>query len=808
MIELGGLWRAAAADESLRRNFHKIEHDDTMWCNARVPGHWAEVPELADAESVLYRKAFTNTQIGDSEPTITQVGTPTSTREQSTTATTQTTAATQHDAQRWWLRFEGLAQQGYIWLDGTYLGNTEGYFVPHEMEVTQQIKSQTDHVLAVEAICKRFSNANGRTSLTGALQDPELLALQCPRKGTEQAGKLNAKPSQQVGEINWLNETIIGGLWRRVWIRSSGVVAIRGARAICTDVRMSSSRAKLALRVVIDTPEATPVHLRTRLERTHTTASSERSERTATHRTHTQRAHTHSERTHTEQTHTHSAAAGANHVEWTIEVFDPELWWPHALGDQPLYTLTIDAIVGSEIHDSRCFRVGFRKLSMKRWILTVNGERIHLKGVNLLPKRTLLGTASHDEIVEDIHAAKAAHLDIVRPVAHITHPEFYEAADKAGMLIWQDMPIRGRMNRAVGGEARRQAREAINLLGHHPSLAIWCAHDTPFTTTQKSLTTTIAQQQNPSWNRDVLDRWLCRIFKRIDGSRPVVPHTSTGPRLSGLSGTTAWYGDKASDLAKIVARVPRLGGFISDFKHATNTQVPSQIHVQMHTHTAPANAHHHTEATTANTHHNTHTTTENPHHTKQTIETLRRLKYWPNGGFLCPYNLPWRTVADACRPLTVIADILPRKLSVGYKLKLPIHVVNDTRVPVNNATVHAQITMCAQTLERRSWTGSVKADACEFVGYINTVIPDVTTPTNTPTPDVNTPIVTPILGVNTPKHDTHTEHTSLHTERKLLRLELKLEVEGEIIAVNYSEATVHTDTLTEQHKQQQDRQRN
>ena len=42
-------------------------------------------------------------------------------------------------ATRWWLRIEGLAQQGDIWLDGTYLGHTDGYFVPHELEVTEQI---------------------------------------------------------------------------------------------------------------------------------------------------------------------------------------------------------------------------------------------------------------------------------------------------------------------------------------------------------------------------------------------------------------------------------------------------------------------------------------------------------------------------------------------------------------------------------------------------------------------------------------------------------------------------------------------
>ena len=49
------------------------------------------------------------------------------------------------------------------------------------------------------------------------------------------------------------------------------------------------------------------------------------------------------------------------------------------------------------------------------------------------------------------------------------------------MLIWQDLPLQWGYARSVGKQAARQAAEAVDLLGHHPSVAIWCGHNEPLT---------------------------------------------------------------------------------------------------------------------------------------------------------------------------------------------------------------------------------------------------------------------------------------------------------------------------------------
>ena len=655
-MDLGGTWRVAAATERRRRAFHEFDYDDSGWAAMRVPSHWAQAPpgsggaDLAGEESVLYRHRFE----GPQEPA-------------------GASGAADGSARRWWLRIEGLAQQGDIWLDGSYLGNTDGYFVPHELEVTEQLAARSDHLLAVDATCRRFGDPDNRTLLTGALQDPELCGV---------------------------DDLIVGGVWRPVRLRSSGSVAIRHARAVCADVSTPNHRARgrgdgrtsarLELRAVLDVPGGGPMQLRTRVAGT-------------------------------EHTHDHHAADGENRVEWHVDVADPPLWWPHALGEQRLCDLNMEAMVGDDVHDRRLFRIGFRSVEMRRWVLHVNGERLFVKGANLLPTQRLLGAASPSEVANDVRAARKAGLDMIRPLAHIARPELYDTADELGMLIWQDLPLRGVMSRSVVGEARRQAREAVDLLGHHPSVAVWCAHDEPFPRAKRpSATPPAVSRLGPSWNRDVLDRRLGRVLSRCDGSRPVVHHTDVPPHFPSLEGTTSqlWFGlhgGRAADLAPTLALMPTMGQFVSAFGTPVRADQPEVV--------------------------------------KTTIEILRRLKYRPTGGFLLHaladvgagagggrseptsgfgvldgLRRPkpgWQALVDACRPLIVAADPLPASVRGGDRLDLAVHVVNDTRADVAGMQVHASVVgPNGVAISDQRWEGTADADDCVPVGRIAAQVPE------------------------------------------------------------------------------------
>jgi len=672
-MDLSGEWRAAPATEELRRTFHEPELDDRGWASVTVPGHWSDAVGLEAARSVLHRTSFS--------------------------------LAPDAEGRRRFLCFDGIAQQGDVWLDGGYVGDTDGYFVPHRFEVTDLLGDRTDHVLGVDVNCSRFSDPDNRSSMMGALQDPEL------------TGAAGANP---------------GGIWRPVHIHETGPIAIRFFRALCIDA--NPSRARVAMRCVFDAPDGGSVVLRTRV------AGHENEQR-------------------------HSAAVGENRVEWTFDVPAPSLWWPHSLGEPALHDLRCDVIADDEVMDFREARIGFRTVEFKNWVLRVNGQPLFLKGAGMLPTTPRPGDATPQQIQGDVGAAVEAGLDFIRVIAHVARPELYDAADEAGLLIWQELPLRGVMARGVRNQATRQAREAVDLLGHHPSIAVWCVHDEPFRRPDvPTATPPVIGQQAPSWNRDVLDRSVRRVLTRTDGSRPVVAHTDVPPHFPSLDGTTShlwfgWHDGRAADLAGAVARLPRMGRFVTAFGAASIDPAAAVLddsrwpaidwdRVESETGARTGSLHHlvpprgiHDGATWASL-----TRVAQAEVVKTSIELLRRLKYRPTGGFAQFYladasatggfgvldherrpKPAWQAMVDACRPVIVVADPLPAVVHRGEALDLAVHVISDRREAIVDAQVRATVQFTnaqgkAVGESSQAWGGTIAADECTLIGRASVLV--------------------------------------------------------------------------------------
>ncbi len=681
-MELTGQWRATPANDEMRRTFNRPELDDRAWSQITVPGHWSSHPDFTETRSVLHRKRF-------------ELKAPATGR-------------------RAWLWLDGICQQGDVWLNGHYVGTTDGYFISHGFDVTEHLKERSEHLLAIDVACAPYNPA--RNSLMGALIDPEL------------SGTADENP---------------GGIWRPVRIRETGSTAILYSRTVCLNAE--ERRATLAMRCVFDTPLAGPVILRTRVA-----------------------GHEHELR--------HPAAAGQNRVEWTVEVPEPELWWPHMLGEQPLYNLRCELLIDGEASDSYEKRIGFRSVRMRDWILRINGERLFVKGVGMLPTTARPGDAGASEVADDVLAAKRGGLDMIRLITHIARPEVYETADEAGMLLWQDMPLRGQMARGVRAQATRQAREAVDLLGHHPSVALWCAHDEPFKKPDApAATPPILGQQAPSWNRTVLDRSVRRVLSRTDGSRPIVTHTAVPPAFPDFDGTTShlwfgWHHGRAADLASAAARIPRMTRFVTAFGAATVE--PQNPHLEHPGESAPLTARRPdldwdqiAESIGAPKESLLHLVAVEQAHNAQdwarrtrvaqaeviktSIELLRRLKYQPTGGFSLFYladasdaggfgvldrrrrtKVGWQALADACRPVIVVADPMPATLSGGEQIDLAVHVVSDRRAPIPDArvraTVRANISGGGSTIvSEQAWSGTIPGDDCSLIGRVKAVVPGV-----------------------------------------------------------------------------------
>jgi beta-mannosidase len=649
-----------------------------------VPGHWRSAPELADSDGpILHRRRFDH-----------PLPTP---------------------GRRHWLTFDGLFYQGDIWLDGAYVGDTEGYFAPHTLEVTDLLAAGTEHTLAVEVTCSPQRDKTAKRNLTGVFQHWDCL------------------------DDTWNP----GGIWRPVRIEETGPIRIRDLRVLCREA--TAERAVVLLRANLETAEARTAVVRSSIGAV-------------------------------DHELVQPLAEGENHVEWTVTIEQPALWWPWSLGDQPLHEVVVEVAPEespTEVSHRRECRTGLRQVQLDDWIFSINGERLHLKGSNHGPTRHALADAPPGELAADVRLAKDAGLDLLRIHAHVTRPELYDAADEAGLLLWQDMPLQWGYARGVRKQAIAQADAAVRLLGHHPSVAIWCGHNEPIAidTTEvgddpkdllKVAGRFLVAMELPTFNRTVLDRAIAKTLRKADGTRPVIPHSGVWPHLPQLDGTDThvyfgWYHGQERDFPRFLSAVPRMARFVTEFGSQSIPDTDdfleperwpdldwerlTERHKLQKTnfdkYVPPAD--HDTFASWREATQRYQALVVERH-----IRELRRIKYRPNGGFAqfafadaAPLvswavldherrpKLAYEALRRACAPVIVVADRLPASLAPGEALALDVHVVSDLRVPLEDLRCTATLRWDGGEHQWR-FAGEVAADAVARVASLQLEAP--TTP--------------------------------------------------------------------------------
>jgi beta-mannosidase len=328
----------------------------------------------------------------------------------------------------------------------------------------------------------------------------------------------------------------------------------------------------------------------------------------------------------------------------------------------------------------------------------------------------------------------------------------------------------------VRKQAMRQAREAVDLLGHHPSIALWCGHSDPVSidpqpetlddpkASRRMAMRELVDQELPTFNRSILGRSVARALRKADGSRPVVAHSGMPPSLPKLDGTDAdlsfgWEQGDERLLPTFLAAWPRRARFVSGFgaqaipadadfldraawpdldwddlgrhhalQHAIFERFVPTSSFDTFDEWADATRRYQADLLR--------------HH----VEALRRLKYRPTGGFayrLFADSAPGVTwsvrsaggvakdslaaLTAACAPVVVVMDRPPDHLHAGQALEWDVHVVSDLRHALAGARVTATLT--ASSGERRfGWTGDIAADECTLVGTIRTDGPTVAGP--------------------------------------------------------------------------------
>lgn len=181
---------------------------------------------------------------------------------------------------------------------------------------------------------------------------------------------------------------------------------------------------------------------------------------------------------------------GANTVSLPVSIEKPHLWMPNGWGEPSLYKFTASLSVdGVEIAKQER-NVGLRTVRVvmdddehgKSFYFVVNGKPMFAKGANFIPDDALLPNVTPERYKRIFEDVKAANMNMLRVWGGGVYEddEFYDEADRNGILIWQDFMFACSSyphDPLFVGRVESEAEYNIKRLRGHASLAMWCGNN-------------------------------------------------------------------------------------------------------------------------------------------------------------------------------------------------------------------------------------------------------------------------------------------------------------------------------------------
>jgi beta-mannosidase len=472
LMDLSGLWHYCAEDNP---DFAHPGYDDSTWKTMFIPKNWF-LGGLDHHGVVWFRFEFWYES--------------------------QDEYATLH--------FDGVDYQTKVYLNGQYLGDHTGYFEPFAFDVTQAL------IHGKNTLAVRVDSPYEIPGLDGYHLRKKLIK-----------GVLNHHDCRPGGGWETDGQAYnTGGIWNRVHLEQHGAVTINRLllRAdmnedppvlhaeVTVHNRTRNKRGRLELHCTPENFKGKPQLSRFPLDL--------------------------------------PEGESVQNVEMLVS--DAHLWQPWDRGFPYLYMITA-ALTFRKETVSRSDLFGFRSIRVEdgfRWF--VNGKAYFPRGSNYLPSQWLSETLSPEAaggkehpfgggaasipgkdnkegfFFRDVALAKQANLNILRVHAHVLPPEFHEACDRAGLLVWQDFALEWGYSDEpeIQAEAEREIQAMVTMLYNHPSIAAWCCHnESPWDALW--MADQAGERFNPAHNRD-LDARLEADVRGLDSTRYAHRNSGTG----------------------------------------------------------------------------------------------------------------------------------------------------------------------------------------------------------------------------------------------------------------------------------------
>jgi beta-mannosidase len=227
-----------------------------------------------------------------------------------------------------------------------------------------------------------------------------------------------------------------------------------------------------------------------------------------------------------------------------LRIPDVARWWPHTHGEPAVYEATLR--IGE--HSVTLPPIGFRTIeadtSNGGFGVRVNGEQVFCRGAVWTPLDSASLRADAKRYVHALSQVCEAGMNMLRVAGTTVYEEdeFYEACDRAGVLVWQDFMFANMdypsQDESFARSVETEVRQQLQRLHAHPSLAVLCGNSE-------------AEQQAAMWGapRDIWEQplfheMLPRLCEELAPHIPYWPSSTHGGALPQQpdAGTTSYYG--------------------------------------------------------------------------------------------------------------------------------------------------------------------------------------------------------------------------------------------------------------------------
>jgi hypothetical protein len=205
----------------------------------------------------------------------------------------------------------------------------------------------------------------------------------------------------------------------------------------------------------------------------------------------------------------------------TVAIDDPDYWTP----DQPtLYDVSVELLVDGDAIDAYEDYFGMRSVSTDGDRLYLNGDPLYIRGAldQAYYPDTLYRPFADDLFEYEVQTAKELGFNMLRKHIKPAHPDFIEAADRLGLLVWEEPANPDVYTERSKTEVREQLRGMIERDYNSPSVVVWSLYNEEWGIGLDQVD--YSDHDGRLWNDEEKQAYLTDLFnetKELDPTRPI-----------------------------------------------------------------------------------------------------------------------------------------------------------------------------------------------------------------------------------------------------------------------------------------------